>query len=136
MHSTADADATHAPLADESVCIGPPPSKDSYLNLRRCWRPASITGADAAHAMASVGRNEPFAEGTLAEHKLDFIGPKADIFRLMGDKIEAKKTAKRVWYRRRRVPRAVGAEDDAMAIAEAIGFPVLVKRLPAAAAAA
>src|SRR5512137_1658920 len=109
VHSTADADAMHVRLADESVCIGPPPSKDSYLNIPALLAACEITGA-------------------VAEHNLHFIGPKAEHIRLMGDKIEAKKTAKRLGIPV--VPGSDGAvspEDDAMAIAKAIGFPVLVK---------
>ena len=128
VHSTADADAMHVRLADESVCIGPPPSKDSYLNIPALLAACEITGADAVHpGYGFLSENARFAE-ILAEHNLHFIGPKAEHIRLMGDKIEAKKTAKRLGIPV--VPGsdgAVGAEDDAMAIAEDIGFPVLVK---------
>ena len=128
VHSTADADAMHVRLADESVCIGPPPSKDSYLNVPALLAACEITGADAVHpGYGFLSENARFAE-ILAEHNLQFIGPKAEHIRLMGDKIEAKKTAKKLGIPV--VPGsdgAVGPEDDAMAIAEAIGFPVLVK---------
>ncbi len=128
VHSTADADAMHVRLADESVCIGPPPSKDSYLNIPALLAACEITGADAVHpGYGFLSENARFAE-ILAEHNLHFIGPKAEHIRLMGDKIEAKKTAKRLGIPV--VPGSdggVGAEDDAMAIAQAIGFPVLVK---------
>ncbi len=128
VHSTADADAMHVRLSDESVCIGPPPSKDSYLNIPALLAACEITGADAVHpGYGFLSENARFAE-ILAEHNLHFIGPKPEHIRLMGDKIEAKKTAKRLGIPV--VPGsdgAVGADDDAMAIAKDIGFPVLVK---------
>src|ERR1700690_3961089 len=128
VHSTADADAMHVRLADESVCIGPPPSKDSYLNVPALLAACEITGADAVHpGYGFLSENARFAE-ILADHNLHFIGPKAEHIRLMGDKIEAKKTAKKLGIPV--VPGsdgAVGAGDDAMTIAQAIGFPVLVK---------
>ena len=128
VHSTADADAMHVRLADESVCIGPPPSKDSYLNVPALLAACEITGADAVHpGYGFLSENARFAE-ILADHNLHFIGPKAEHIRLMGDKIEAKKTAKRLGIPV--VPGSdggVGPEDDATAIAEQIGFPVLVK---------
>src|SRR5512143_1319407 len=128
VHSTADADAMHVRLADESVCIGPPPSKDSYLNIPALLAACEITGADAVHpGYGFLSENARFAE-ILADHNLHFIGPKAEHIRLMGDKIEAKKTAKRLGIPV--VPGsdgAVGVGDDAMATARQIGFPVLVK---------
>ena len=128
VHSTADADAMHVRLADESVCIGPPPSKDSYLNVPALLSACEITGVDAVHpGYGFLSENARFAE-ILAEHNLHFIGPKAEHIRLIGDKIEAKKTAKKLGIPV--VPGsdgAVGPDDDAMAIAKAIGFPVLVK---------
>src|ERR1700744_2152065 len=128
VHSTADADAMHVRLADESVCIGPPPSKDSYLNVPALLAACEITGADAVHpGYGFLSENARFAE-ILADHNLEFIGPKAEHIRLMGDKIEAKKTARKLGIPV--VPGSDGAvspDDDAMAIARAIGFPVLVK---------
>ena len=128
VHSTADADAMHVRLADESVCIGPPPSKDSYLNVPALLAACEITGADAVHpGYGFLSENARFAE-ILAEHNLHFIGPKAEHIRLMGDKIEAKKTARKLGIPV--VPGsdgAVGSDDDAMAIGKSIGFPVLVK---------
>jgi acetyl-CoA carboxylase biotin carboxylase subunit len=128
VHSTADADAMHVRLADESVCIGPPPSKDSYLNIPALLAACEITGADAVHpGYGFLSENARFVE-ILADHNLHFIGPKAEHIRLMGDKIEAKKTAKKLGIPV--VPGSdggVGADDDALAIARAIGFPVLVK---------
>jgi acetyl-CoA carboxylase biotin carboxylase subunit len=128
VHSTADADAMHVRLADESVCIGPPPSKDSYLNVPALLAACEITGADAVHpGYGFLSENARFAE-ILADHNLHFIGPKAEHIRTMGDKIEAKKTAKRLGIPV--VPGSdggVGTEDDAMTVARQIGFPVLVK---------
>jgi acetyl-CoA carboxylase biotin carboxylase subunit len=128
VHSTADADAMHVRLSDESVCIGPPASKDSYLNVPALLAACEITGADAVHpGYGFLSENARFAE-ILSEHNLHFIGPKAEHIRLMGDKIEAKKTAKRLGIPV--VPGsdgAVGPDDDALAIARKIGFPVLVK---------
>ena len=128
VHSTADADAMHVRLADESVCIGPPQSKDSYLNIPALLAACEITGADAVHpGYGFLSENARFAE-ILADHNLQFIGPKAEHIRLMGDKIEAKKTAKRLGIPV--VPGSDGAvspDEDAMAIAREIGFPVLVK---------
>ncbi|MBN9014912.1 MAG: acetyl-CoA carboxylase biotin carboxylase subunit [Rhizobiales bacterium] len=128
VHSTADAEAMHVRLADESVCIGPPPSKDSYLNIPNLLAACEITGADAVHpGYGFLSENARFAE-ILAEHNLGFIGPKAEHIRLMGDKIEAKRTAKRLGIPV--VPGSDGAIDDvdeAMKVAKAIGFPVLVK---------
>src|SRR3974377_2126326 len=128
VHSTADDDAMHVRLADESVCIGPPPSKDSYLNIPALLAACEITALDAVHpGYGFLSENARFAE-ILADHNLHFIGPKAEHIRLMGDKIEAKKTAHRVG-----VPGGPGSDgaippdQDAMAIAKAIGFPVLVK---------
>src|ERR1700751_2426133 len=128
VHSTADDDAMHVRLADESVCIGPPPSKDSYLDVPALLAACEITGADAVHpGYGFLSENARFAE-ILADHNLHFIGPKAEHIRLMGDKIEAKKTARRLGIPV--VPGSdggVGPNDDAMGIAKSIGFPVLVK---------
>ncbi len=120
VHSTADADAMHVRLADESVCIGPPPSKDSYLNIPALLAACEITGADAVHpGYGFLSENARFAE-ILAEHNLEFIGPKAEHIRLMGDKIEAKKTARRLGIPV--VPGSDGAispDDEAMAAKKA-----------------
>ena len=96
VHSTADADAMHVRLADESVCIGPPPSRDSYLNIHQIVAACEITGADAVHpGYGFLSENAKFAD-ILAAHNITFIGPSADHIRIMGDKIEAKRTAKRL----------------------------------------
>jgi acetyl-CoA carboxylase biotin carboxylase subunit len=128
VHSTADADAMHVRLADESVCIGPPPAKDSYLNVPALLAACEITGADAVHpGYGFLSENARFAE-ILEEHNVQFIGPKPEHIRLMGDKIEAKRTAKRLGIPV--VPGSdggVSSDRDALAIARDIGFPVLVK---------
>ncbi len=128
VHSTADADAMHVKLADESVCIGPPPARDSYLNIPALLAACEITGADAIHpGYGFLSENARFAE-ILADHNIAFIGPKAEHIRIMGDKIEAKRTAKALG-----IPCVPGSEggitDDveAMRVAREIGYPVLVK---------
>jgi acetyl-CoA carboxylase, biotin carboxylase subunit len=128
VHSTADADAMHVRLADESVCIGPPPAKDSYLNVPALLTACEITGADAVHpGYGFLSENARFAE-ILEDHGVHFIGPRPEHIRLMGDKIEAKRTAKKLG-----IPVVPGSEGgitsdtDALAIGRAIGFPVLVK---------
>jgi acetyl-CoA carboxylase biotin carboxylase subunit len=128
VHSTADADAMHVRFADESVCIGPPAAKDSYLNIPAILSACEITGADAVHpGYGFLSENARFAE-ILNDHGLHFIGPKAEHIRIMGDKIEAKRTAKRLG-----IPVVPGSEggvtDDAEAtrIANEIGYPVLIK---------
>jgi acetyl-CoA carboxylase, biotin carboxylase subunit len=128
VHSTADADAMHVRLADESVCIGPPPAKESYLNVPALLAACEITGADAVHpGYGFLSENARFAE-ILSEHGIHFIGPKPEHIRLMGDKIEAKRTASRLGIPV--VPGSDGAiksDQDAVAIARDIGFPILVK---------
>lgn len=128
VHSTADANAMHVRLADESVCIGPPPAKDSYLNVPALLAACEITGADAVHpGYGFLSENARFAE-ILGEHGIGFIGPTPQHIRIMGDKIEAKRTAKALG-----IPVVPGSEGgvstdaDALAIARTIGFPVLVK---------
>src|SRR5437016_5685212 len=96
VHSTADADAMHVRFADESVCIGPPAAKDSYLNVPSILSACEITGADAVHpGYGFLSENARFAE-ILAEHSIHFIGPNSEHIRLMGDKIEAKRTVKKL----------------------------------------
>src|SRR5512134_3716718 len=128
VHSTADADAMHVRLADESVCIGPPPARDSYINVPSLLAACEITGADAVHpGYGFLSENARFAE-ILAEHNIGFIGPKAEHIRTMGDKIEAKRTAKKLG-----IPVVPGSEggvtsdDEAFRIGREIGYPVLVK---------
>jgi acetyl-CoA carboxylase, biotin carboxylase subunit len=128
VHSTADADAMHVRLADESVCIGPPPSRDSYLNIHQIVAACEITGADAIHpGYGFLSENAKFAD-ILAAHNITFIGPSGDHIRIMGDKIEAKRTAKRLGIPV--VPGSEGAvteERDAVRIADEIGYPVIIK---------
>ena len=128
VHSTADADAMHVRLAEESVCIGPPPARDSYLNIPALLTACEITGADAVHpGYGFLSENARFAE-ILIEHGVHFIGPKPEHIRLMGDKIAAKRTARRLGIPV--VPGsegAIGSEVEALAVVRRIGFPVLVK---------
>jgi acetyl-CoA carboxylase, biotin carboxylase subunit len=127
VHSTADADAMHVRLADESVCIGAPPAKDSYLNIPAIVAACEITGADAVHpGYGFLAENARFAE-ILEEHDIAFIGPTAEHVRLMGDKIQAKVTAKELGIPV--VPGSGPVEDikEARAFAGDIGYPVLVK---------
>ena len=87
VHSTADADAMHVRLANESVCIGPPPASESYLNIPRLLAACEITGADAVHpGYGFLSENARFAE-ILEEHQITFIGPTSEHIRIMGDKI-------------------------------------------------
>ena len=96
VHSTADADAMHVRLADESVCIGPPPARESYLNIHQIVAACEITGAEAVHpGYGFLSENASFAD-ILAAHSITFIGPSAEHIRIMGDKIAAKRTAKRL----------------------------------------
>jgi acetyl-CoA carboxylase biotin carboxylase subunit len=128
VHSTADADAMHVRLADESVCIGPPASRESYLNIHQIVAACEITGADAIHpGYGFLSENAKFAD-ILAAHNITFIGPSAEHIRIMGDKIEAKRTARRLG-----IPVVPGSDggvtDDkeAARIAGEIGYPVIIK---------
>ena len=127
-HSTADADAMHVRLADESVCIGPPPSIDSYLNIPALLAACEITGADAIHpGYGFLSENARFAE-ILEDHQITFIGPTSEHIRTMGDKIAAKDTVKRLGIPV--VPGSDGAvenEQDGLRIAAEMGYPVLIK---------
>ena len=128
VHSTADANTMNVRLADESVCIGPPSSNDSYLNIPAIISAATITGADAIHpGVGFLSENPDFAE-IVEDHGFNFIGPKSEHIRIMGDKIEAKKAALRLGIPC--IPGSDGAitsTEDAMLIADRIGFPVLIK---------
>jgi acetyl-CoA carboxylase biotin carboxylase subunit len=128
VHSTADAEAMHVKLADESVCIGPPPARESYLNIPSLLAACEITGAEAVHpGYGFLSENARFAE-ILNDHGVKFIGPSPQHIRIMGDKIEAKRTAKRLG-----IPVVPGSEGgvtsdtEAVRIAKEIGFPVLIK---------
>ncbi|HVV64100.1 MAG TPA: acetyl-CoA carboxylase biotin carboxylase subunit [Rhizomicrobium sp.] len=127
IHSTADADAMHVRLADESVCVGPPPASQSYLNIPAIISACEITGAEAIHpGYGFLSENARFAE-IVNEHKLTFIGPKPEHIRMMGDKITAKQAVKAAGIPT--VPGSDGAVSDAEAAraAEEIGYPVLIK---------
>jgi acetyl-CoA carboxylase biotin carboxylase subunit len=128
VHSTADADAMHVRLADEAVCIGPPPSRDSYLNMAAILSAATIAGADAIHpGIGFLSENPKFAS-MVEEHGFVFIGPSPDHLRLMGDKVAAKDAARSLGLPV--VPGSSGAVDndvEAMRIADEVGYPVLVK---------
>jgi acetyl-CoA carboxylase biotin carboxylase subunit len=128
VHSTADADAMHVRLADESVCIGPPPATESYLNIPSIVSACEITGADAVHpGYGFLSENARFAD-ILAAHDIVFIGPSGDHIRTMGDKIRAKETAKQLG-----IPVVPGSdgpirdETEAARAAAAIGYPVIIK---------
>lgn len=128
IHSTADSNAMHVRLADESVCIGPPPAKDSYLNIPSIMAACEITGADAVHpGYGFLSENARFAR-ILTEHKITFIGPSSHHIEIMGDKITAKKTAVELG-----IPVVPGSEgeiktpEDAIELANSIGYPVIVK---------
>ena len=125
VHSTADEDAMHVRLADESVCIGPPAARESYLNIPALLSACEITGADAVHpGYGFLSENARFAE-ILAEHDIHFIGPKPAHIRLMGDKIEARRTAERLGMPV--VPGSNGglsSDQEAISLAHAFDFPV------------
>jgi acetyl-CoA carboxylase biotin carboxylase subunit len=127
VHSTADADAMHVRLADESVCIGAPPAKDSYLNIPAIVAACEITGADAVHpGYGFLAENARFAE-ILEEHDITFIGPSAEHVRLMGDKIQAKVAARVLGIPVVPGSGPVNSLDEARSSAREIGYPVLVK---------
>ncbi|MCA3532592.1 MAG: ATP-grasp domain-containing protein, partial [Rhodobacter sp.] len=128
VHSTADADAMHVRMADESVCIGPAPSAESYLNKAAIISACEITGADAVHpGYGFLSENAAFAQA-LEDHDIVFIGPSAEHIRIMGDKITAKETAKALG-----IPVVPGSDggvadfESASAIAASIGYPVIIK---------
>ncbi|MCC5995090.1 MAG: acetyl-CoA carboxylase biotin carboxylase subunit [Oceanicaulis sp.] len=128
VHSEADANAMHVKLADESVCIGPPPAGRSYLHVPAIIAAAEVTGAQAIHpGYGFLSENARFAE-IVEAHGLTFIGPKPETIRLMGDKITAKQAAVNAGIPV--VPGSDGAITDmteARKVAKAIGFPVLIK---------
>jgi acetyl-CoA carboxylase biotin carboxylase subunit len=128
VHSTADAAAMHVRLADESVCIGPPPARASYLNIPAILSAATITGADAIHpGVGFLSENADFAE-IVGDHGFAFIGPKPEHIRLMGDKVRAKAGARELGLPT--LPgsaEALRSADAALAAAREIGYPVLLK---------
>ena len=128
VHSTADADAMHVRMADESVCIGPPPGTESYLSIPAIVSACEISGAQAIHpGYGFLSENAKFVQ-ILEDHGLTFIGPSAEHIRIMGDKITAKDTMKKLG-----VPCVPGSDggvdtlDEALAIGEEFGYPVIVK---------
>src|SRR5271155_3708732 len=128
VHSTADEDAMHVRLADESVCIGPPAAKDSYLNIPALLAACEITGADAVHpGYGFLSENARFAE-ILAEHNVHFIGPRPEHIRLMGDKIAAKRTVRKLGIPT--VPGSeggIGSDEEAYRLAGEVGYPLMIK---------
>jgi len=128
VHSSADTDAMHVRLADEAICIGPPPARDSYLNVQAILTAATITNADAVHpGYGFLSENADFA-AMVEEHGFAFIGPSPEHIRLMGDKIAAKKTAQEAGIPV--VPGtddAVDSEEMALEVSRDIGYPVLIK---------
>ncbi|HMQ40000.1 MAG TPA: acetyl-CoA carboxylase biotin carboxylase subunit [Paracoccus sp. (in: a-proteobacteria)] len=128
VHSTADTNAMHVRMADESVCIGPNPSSESYLNPAAIIAACEITGAQAVHpGYGFLSENAAFAQ-MLEDHDITFIGPKAEHIRIMGDKITAKDTAKHLG-----IPVVPGSDggvndvDEAKKVAGEIGYPVIIK---------
>ncbi|MFC3628089.1 acetyl-CoA carboxylase biotin carboxylase subunit [Paracoccus angustae] len=128
VHSTADADAMHVRMADESVCIGPAPSSASYLSMPAIISACEITGAQAIHpGYGFLSENAAFVQ-MVEDHGITFIGPRAEHIRIMGDKITAKDTMKALG-----VPCVPGSEggvndvDQARKVAAAIGYPVIIK---------
>jgi acetyl-CoA carboxylase, biotin carboxylase subunit len=128
VHSTVDANAMHVRLADESVCIGPPSARHSYLNIPAILSAAAITGADAIHpGVGFLAENARFAD-MVTEHGFVFIGPSSDHIRLMGDKVKARQAARDLGIPC--VPGSEGAVVDgehARQLADDIGYPILVK---------
>jgi acetyl-CoA carboxylase biotin carboxylase subunit len=128
VHSTADATAMHVRLADESVCIGPPSATDSYLNIPAIVAACEITGADAVHpGYGFLSENARFAK-ILEEHDIAFIGPSAEHISIMGDKIAAKQTAKKLG-----IPVVPGSDggisgfEQARKVAREVGYPLIIK---------
>ncbi len=128
VHSTADADAMHVRMADESVCIGPPTSTNSYLSIPSIISACEITGAEAIHpGYGFLSENANFVQ-IVEDHGIKFIGPSAEHIRIMGDKITAKETAKALG-----IPCVPGSEggvpdlDAAKKVATGMGYPVIIK---------
>ena len=128
IHSTADAESLHVKFADEAVCVGPPPSKDSYLNVRAVMSAAEVTGCDAIHpGYGFLSENPAFAE-LVEKLGLKFIGPRSEMLKLMGNKVAAREFAERSG-----MPLLPGARgvlengDQAEEVARQIGFPIILK---------
>jgi acetyl-CoA carboxylase biotin carboxylase subunit len=128
IHSTADAESLHVKFADEAVCVGPAPSKDSYLNIRAVMSAAEVTGCDAVHpGYGFLSENPAFAE-IVEKLGMKFIGPRSEMLRLMGNKVQAREFAERAG-----LPLLPGARgvlqsgEEASEIAAKIGFPIILK---------
>ena len=128
VHSTADTDAMHVRLADEAICIGPPPASESYLNIPSIISAAEISHADAIHpGYGFLSENARFAE-IVESHGIVWIGPKPEHIRVMGDKVEAKRTAAKLG-----LPLVPGSDgpveglSEARAVAAETGYPLLIK---------
>ncbi len=128
VYSTADTDSLHVRFADEAVCIGPPPSRDSYLKIDRIIAAAEVTGADAVHpGYGFLAENAEFS-AICADHGMKFIGPSPETIRLMGDKSLAKDT-----MRKANVPTVPGSDGEIDSVAEGkkvadqVGYPIMVK---------
>ena len=128
VHSTADAESLHVRFADEAVCIGPPPSKESYLNVRALLSAADVTGVDAIHpGYGFLSENAGFAE-MVTKMNLGFIGPRPEMIRLMGNKVAAREAMEKAG-----LPLLPGARgklkdsDEAEQIAQQVGYPVILK---------
>ncbi len=128
IHSTIDKDAMHVRMADQSVCVGPPPSSESYLNVPSILSAIEITDADSVHpGYGFLAENPAFAE-ICENYGVKFIGPSSEAIRLMGDKIEARRAAEKA-----KVPTVPGSggaiteEEDGLRVSKEIGFPVIIK---------
>jgi acetyl-CoA carboxylase, biotin carboxylase subunit len=128
IHSTADRDAMHVRMADQSVCVGPPPSAESYLNVPSILSAIETTDADSVHpGYGFLAENAAFAE-ICENYGVKFVGPSSEAIRLMGDKVEARRAVRKV-----KVPTVPGSdgaiteEDDGLRISREIGFPVIIK---------
>ena len=128
VYSTADAESRHVRMADQAVCIGPPPSGESYLNIPRLIAAAETTGADAVHpGYGFLAENAHFAE-VCQSCNLTFIGPSVEAMQTLGDKVSCKQLAIR-----NKVPTSPGSDgaiedpDEAKKLAEEIGYPVMIK---------
>jgi acetyl-CoA carboxylase biotin carboxylase subunit len=128
VHSTADRDALHVRYADEAVCIGPPPSAESYLNIPSIISAAEVTNVDAIHpGYGFLAESETFAK-ICEDCNIKFIGPRPDVIKLMGDKVEARRTMQKAG-----VPILPGSPDpiddidEAKRLASEIGFPIIIK---------
>ena len=128
IYSTADRHAMHVRMADQSVCVGPPESSESYLNVPSILSAIEITDADSVHpGYGFMAENPAFAE-ICENYGVKFIGPSSEAIRLMGDKIEARRTVQKV-----KVPvvpgsnAAITEEDEGLKVSKEIGFPVIIK---------